>query len=191
MTREQPAARLVSPVAPAGTTRHLLGDAMIDPELIRTPGDRDRYALDGVGTLHLEGIFSRRATAEAAGQRWQIARRGFWRQLQATDAARVVVVGTFDRRLRGGGSLYWRGRRLALRRASMWRARYALADGDRELALLDATRWRSRPVTITVDDETALEPGLLLYATFVVRTLADDGSASTVAATTAATTSSG
>jgi hypothetical protein len=163
---------------------------MIDLELIRTPGDRDRYALDGVGTLHLEGIFSRRATAEAAGERWQIARRGFWRQLQATDAAGVVV-GTFDRQLRGGGILYWRGRRLVLRRASMWRERYALADGDRDLALLDATRWGPRPVTITVDDETALEPGLLLYATFVVRTLADDGSASTVAATTAATTSSG
>jgi len=163
---------------------------MVDLELIRTPGDRDRYALEGVGTLHLAGVFSSRATAEAAGQCWQIARRGFWRQLQATDAAGVVV-GTFDKRLRGGGILSWRGRRLAVRRASPWRERYALADGDREIALLDAKRWGPRPLIITVDDRTALDAGLLLYAAFVVRTLADDGSTSAVAATTAATTSSG
>src|SRR3954447_17423069 len=141
---------------------------MIDLELIRTPDERDRYALEGVGTLHLQGIFSRQATAEAAGQRWQIARRGFWRQLQATDAAGVVV-GTFDRRLRGGGILCWHGRELSLRRASMWRERSARADGEREIALLDARRWGPRPLTITVQDHTAVDAGLLLFSAFVVR----------------------
>lgn len=159
---------------------------MVDLKLTRTPGDRDRYSLAGVGTLRLEGVFSSRATAEAAGNRWQIARRGFWRQLQATDAAGDVV-GTFDRRLLGGGTLCWRGRELALRRASMWRERYALADGDREIALLNGKSWGHRPLTITVDDHTALDPGLLLYAAFVVRTLANDDSAGAVAATIAAT----
>jgi hypothetical protein len=157
-------------------------------ELTRTPGDRDCYALEGVGTLRLEGFFSTRATAEAAGQRWRIARRGLWRRLEATDPAGAVV-GTFERRLMRGGSVRWYGREFSLRRASMLREHYALADGDREIALLDGKRWGRRPVTITVDDPTALAPGLLLYAAFVVRTLADDGSASAVAATTAATTS--
>jgi hypothetical protein len=41
-----------------------------------------------------------------------------------------------------------------------------------------------------VDEHTPLDPGLLLYAAFVVRTLASDGSTAAVAATTAATTSS-
>jgi hypothetical protein len=163
---------------------------MVDLELIRAPGDRDRYSLEGVGTLRLEGVFSSRATAEAAGHRWQIARRGFWRRLQATDAAGVVV-GTFERRMRGGGTLCWCGRELALRRASMWRERYALADGDREIALLDGKGWGRRPLTITVVDQSALDPGLLLYAAFVVGRLDDDGSTGAVVATTAAITSSG
>src|SRR5215212_7321025 len=161
---------------------------MVDLELIPTPGDPDRYSLEGVGTLDLEGVFSSRAIAQAAGQRWQIARRGFWRQLQATDAAGVVV-GTFDRRLRGGGTLCWRGRQLVLRRANVWRQRYALADRDREVALLGAESWGRRPARVTVDEHAALDPGLLLYAAFVVRTLADDGGggAAGVAASTAAT----
>jgi hypothetical protein len=162
---------------------------MVDLELIRTPYDRNRYAVEGVGALQLEGIFSSRATAEAAGQRWEIARRGFWRRLEATDGTGDVI-GTFDPRLRGGGILCWYGRQLALRRAGMWRERYALAAPDREIAFLDAKPWGRRPVAITVDEQTALDPGLLLYAAFVVRTLANDGSTAAVAATTAATTSS-
>jgi hypothetical protein len=72
----------------------------------------------------------------------------------------------------------------------MWRERYALADGDREIALLDGKSWGRRPVTITVDEHNALDPGLLLYAAFIVRTLASDDSAGAVAATTAATAAS-
>jgi hypothetical protein len=37
-----------------------------------------------------------------------------------------------------------------------------LADGDREIALLDSKGWGRRPLTITVDEHTALDPGLLL-----------------------------
>lgn len=163
---------------------------MVNLALSRTPGDRHLYALEGVGTLRLEGAFSRRATAEAAGNRWRIARHGFWRQLQATDAAGAVV-GTFDRRLRGGGTVRWGDRELTLRRASLWRERYALAEGDHEIALLDAKGWGKRPVTITVEEHSALDPGLLLYAAFIAHTLAGDANAGAAATTTAVTTSSG
>jgi hypothetical protein len=79
-------------------------------------------------------------------------------------------------------------REFALRPASSWRERYALVDGDRELALLDGTSWGRRPVRITVDDTEAVEPGLLLFATFVVRGLAEDtGTAAGAGASTAAT----
>ena len=162
---------------------------MADIELTRTPGDRRLYALEGYGTLRLEGFASRRATAEAAGTSWRIARRGFWqRRIEATDAAGTAV-GEFEpRSLRRGGTLSWAGREFALRPASSWRERYALAEGDREIALLEGKGWGKRPVKITVDGSEAIEPGLLLFTAFVVRGLAEDtGSAAGAAAATAAT----
>jgi hypothetical protein len=148
---------------------------MAELELKRTPGDRRLYALDGIGTLRLEGLASRKATAEAGAHRWRFSRLGFWqRGIQATDAAGAVV-GEFEPRvLRRGGTLRWAGRELMLRPASSWRERYALADGDRELAVLDGKGWGRRPVKVTVDEPEAVEPALLLLATFVVRGLAED-----------------
>ena len=150
-----------------------------DLELERMPRDRRLYVLAGVGTLRLAGIFSSSATAEAGDERWQLARRGFLRQsVEARDTAGVVV-GEFEpRAFRRGGTLRWAGRVLAVRAASRWRERYALADGDRELAILEARSWGRRPVRVTVVEPEALEPGLLLFATFVVRGLAEDAESS-------------
>jgi hypothetical protein len=150
---------------------------MADLELKRVSGERRLYALEGLGTLRLEGIASRAATANVAGKSWRIARRRFWMQdIEATDAAGATV-GSFEpRTLRRGGTLRWAGRDLALRPASQWRERYALADGDKELAILDGKGWGRRPVTISIDDPAAVEPGLLLFAAFVVRGLAEDAS---------------
>lgn len=161
-------------------------EAMGDLELKRAPGDRRLYALDGVGTLRL-GFASRTATAEADAASWRIGRRGFWRRaIEATDAAGVAV-GEFEPRgLRRGGTLRWAGRALTLRPASHWRERYALADGDRELATFDGKGWGRRPVTITVDDPGAVEPGLMLFAAFVVRGLAEDAGAAASASTSSA-----
>ena len=61
-----------------------------------------------------------------------------------------------------------------MRPASGWRERYALADGDRELAILDGKVWGRRPVKVTVDDLDAIEPGLVLFAAFIVRGRAED-----------------
>jgi hypothetical protein len=164
---------------------------MAEFELTRMPNDRRLYALEGVGTLRLEGFGSRAATAEADGNSWRLAPRRWWqRDLKATDAMGVVV-GEFEpRTIRRGGALRWAGRELSLRPASAWRERYALADGDRELALLDGKGWGRRPVKVSIDDIGAVEPGLLLFATFVVRGLADDAGAAagaSAAASTAAT----
>lgn len=148
---------------------------MADLELTRAPGDRRLYVLDGVGTLRVEGFASRAATAEAGAKRWWLARRGFWRRrIQATDTGGIVV-GEFEpSSLRRGGVVRWAGRELTLRPASRWRERYALADGDRELAVLDGKGWGRRPIQISVGDPGAVEPGLLLFAAFVVRGLAED-----------------
>ena len=44
------------------------GDFMIELELTRTEEDHRRYLLEGVGTLRLEGLFSRNATAETGNE---------------------------------------------------------------------------------------------------------------------------
>jgi hypothetical protein len=146
---------------------------MTELELIRTPGDRRRYALEDIGTIHLEGLFARSANAEAGSDHWQFVRSGFWqRVMQATDATGNVVGEFRPRDLRRGGKLEWAGRELRLRPASSWRERYALADGDDELVILDGKSWGRRPVSVSIPDGQPVEPGLLLFACFVVRQLA-------------------
>ena len=49
---------------------------MTELELERTPQDRRLYALDGVGTLRSEGLFSSSWSAEADGSSWRLVRRG-------------------------------------------------------------------------------------------------------------------
>jgi hypothetical protein len=151
----------------------ILISAMVDLELTRSPDDRRLYVLDGVGTLRLEGWSSRRATAEAGPASWQIARSGFWqRAIEAVDAAGMTV-GEFEPN--------------TLRPASMWRERYALADGEHELVVLDGKGWGKRPVKVSIEDPAAIEPGLLLFAAFVVRSLAEDaGSAAGASAAVSA-----
>jgi hypothetical protein len=158
-------------------------------ELEKVKGERRLFELAGVGTVRLEGAMSRRAVAAAGGRSWSLARRGlFGRDAEAT-AADTTVAGTFEANgLRRGGVLRWDGHELALRAASAWRERYALVAGERELALFDGKGWGRRPVRITVEDVDALDHGLLLFAAFVVRGLADDASAAAgAAASTAAT----
>jgi hypothetical protein len=164
---------------------------MIDLELTRSSEDRRLYVLDGIGTLRLEGWASRRATAQAGSDSWRIARRGFWqRVIEAADRAGTAV-GSFEpRTLHRGGTVRWDDRELALRPASMWRERYALASGDRELAILDGKGWGKRPVRVTVEDPAELEPGLLLFAAFVVRSLAEDAGTAAAGASAAAAAAS-
>jgi hypothetical protein len=166
---------------------------MVDLELTRTPSDRRLYVLEGVGTLRLECFGSRAAKSEADGRSWRLARRRFWeRGIQATDPTGAVV-GEFEpRTIRRGGALRWAGHELSLRPASAWRERYALADGDRELAFLDGKGWGRRPVKVSIDDPGAVEPELLLFATFVVRGLAEDaGAAAGASAATSTAATSG
>jgi hypothetical protein len=164
---------------------------MVDLELTRAPNDRRIYALKGVGNLRLEGLFALTATARAESGSWRFARSGFWRRsIEATDAKGTVIGEFLPRGLRRGGTVRWAGRELALRPASSWRERYALAEGDRELALLDGKGWGRRPVKVTVDDPRAVEPGLLLFAAFVVRVLAGDAQGAAGAGASSAAVSS-
>ena len=164
---------------------------MAEFELVRSKDDRRLYTLGAMGSLRLEGLMSRRATATSAGMTWRIARAGFWgRRIEARGTADALV-GAFDpRTIRRGGDLHWDGRAYEVRPASSWKQRYALAAGDVEVAVIEGKTWGKRPVKIEVVRPEAIEPGLLLFAAFVVRALAEDASAAaggSVAATSAAT----
>ena len=161
-------------------------------ELTRTDHDRRLYALESVGTVRLSGFGSRTGTAEAGGMSWRIGRRGLWRRDIVADDDSGNKVGAFEpRSLRRGGALRWAGRELTLRPSSAWRERYALADGEKELAVLDGKSWGRRPVKITIDDAQSLEPGLLLFAAFVVKGLAADAGATAAAGASVVTTGGG
>lgn len=163
---------------------------MPELELTRTREDRRRYRLDGAGTITLGGWFGGSATAETeAGDRsWELRSRGFLsRVLEATDAAGTLVGEYEPRTFRRGGTLSWQTIEYGLRPASAWKQRYALVvpSSDRELAVVEGKGWGKRPVKVTVPDLSALPPGLLLFAVYVVRSLAED--ASSAAGATAAT----
>ena len=161
---------------------------MVEIELTRIEGGRRLYGLDGIGTLRLQGLFARAATAEADGSTWRFATRGVLSQRAVATDETGAVVGDFEpRKVRRGGALRWDGRELALRPASSWRERYALADGERELAVFDGKGWGRRPVKVTVDDPGALEAGLMLFVAFVVRGLAEETGSSAAISSTAAT----
>ena len=152
---------------------------MAELALTRKSGDRRRYDLAGVGTLRLGGWASRWATAEAGERRWGFARRGVLKSvIEATDPAGTVVGAFEGRSLKRGGALRWGEHEYLLRPDSRWRERYVLVDGDRPLATLDGKGWGKRPVRIDTDDGATIDPGLLLFAAFVVRALAEDASAS-------------
>lgn len=77
-------------------------------ELTRAFRDRRLYRLDGVGTLRLEGFFTRGAVAEAGESTWYFGLRRFWqRNIEATDAAGTAVGGFAPRDFRRGGGLRW------------------------------------------------------------------------------------
>jgi hypothetical protein len=159
-------------------------------ELTRTSGDRSLYSLDGWGTVRLRGLFSKGATAEAGGRAWRFDRRGFWgRAIEATDSDGAVIGEFAPRDIRRGGSLTWGGRELTVRPDSAFRERYVLREGERDLVTLDGKGWGSRPVKLRLAERHAIEPGLLLFAAFVVHRLAVDA-ANNAAGSTAAVSGS-
>jgi hypothetical protein len=150
---------------------------MPELELTRTRDDKRLYVLEGVGTLRLRGWTGRSATAETtAGDRsWELAQRGLLRAvIEAFDAAGTPIGAYEPRTFRRGGALTWQGRDHGLRPASAWKQRYALTDDDRELAVIEGKGWGKRPVKVDVPDLDALPPGLLLFAVYVVRALAEN-----------------
>ncbi len=164
---------------------------MPELELTRSREDRKLYVLDGVGTLRLRGWTSRTATAEAAGRSWEIERRGIFTSVfEATDASGTTVGAFRGRTLRRGGTLQWGARELELRAASAWRSATRWLTANASWRSSTARAGSKRPVAVIVDDVSAIDPGLVLFAAFVVRGLAEDASSAAGGASVAATSAS-
>jgi hypothetical protein len=161
---------------------------MPELELTRSRENRNMYELQDVGTLRLRGWLTKGATVQAGGRSYELSRRGIFAPVtEATDAAGSPVGEFRGRTLKRGGTLTWMGKEHTLRPASVFRERYALteADGDRELATIESKGWGKRPVKISIDDPSSLDAGLLLFAAFVVRNLAEDASSAAGGSTAA------
>jgi hypothetical protein len=131
---------------------------------------------------------SRRATATSAGLTWHIAGAGLFSRNVRAVAEGGRLDGEFDpRAIRRGGELRWRGQAFELRPASAWRERYALAVGETEVAIFESKGWGRQPVKVELVRPEAIEPGLVLFAAFVVRGLAEDASSAAGAGAVAAT----
>ena len=151
---------------------------MPELELIRTRDDRKLYVLPGVGNLRVGGWLTRKVEASTGGEAYVFDKRGlFGSVFTAADASTGAPVGEFrPRSIRRGGTIEWRGGEWTLRPASAFKERYALSlpGRDHELATVEGHGWGKRPVTITTDDATAIDPGLLLFVVYAVRILAED-----------------
>lgn len=152
--------------------------------LTRIPGERRVYAIRDIGTLRLTGWGSRTAIAEGGGLSWQLAHHGIWQSVfQAADASGDIVGDFRGRTLHHGGVLVWSDRALDLRPYGSWAAHYLLAEAGRPLATIEsAGGWGTRPVQINLGAPDATDPGLLLFAVFVVVTLAPHGQPAAAAA---------
>jgi hypothetical protein len=141
-------------------------------ELTRSAEDKKLYVLPGVGELRVGRWPSRDVEATAGGRTYTFAPRGSTRRVPtATD-----VFGTAVGRQDGSWSIVWRSATWDLRPAvENAVAYYALArpEDQQELARLVLALWGKRPVPIVFDDSARLDPGLLLFAMFVMRLTAD------------------
>jgi hypothetical protein len=162
---------------------------MVELELTRAPDDRRVYELGAVGSLRLNGWLMRSATGRA-GRRSFLFKRAIWSSgVDATDD-QARLVGTFrPSQLRRGGVVRWNEAEYRLRPATPIGERYELVDDDREFAIVEAKGWwgwgTRRPVKMRVVTHD-VDPGLLLFVAFVVRTLANkaDSDASTTSVAT-------
>ena len=141
--------------------------------LTPSPGDHRLYLVKGIGTLRVTGWTWREATAEAGGRSWQITRHGICPPvIQAADVAGDIVGEFSGRWLHHGAALRWSNGELGLRIDRIRQDRYILMDDDRKLATIDGVGSNKRPLNITINDTADIDPGSLLFAIYVVRTLA-------------------
>lgn len=153
--------------------------------LARSPGDRRRYDLAGVGSIRRMGLFSRTALLLPADGEPLTARSrvGLGGEAEAVSAGGDVV-GSYGGPdlLTRSGEITWRDRALHLRTTPLLVSRFALREGRTTLLDLQATGWGPSPArvsvheTITSGPDPGLDPGLVLFALWLAQGFVDHDS---------------
>jgi hypothetical protein len=141
-------------------------------ELTRSPDDRRLYVLPGVGELRTGGLLSGgRVEATAGGRTYTFALRGRVRRVAIATDAFGEEVGRQD----GSLSIVWRGDRWDLKAYDAGFYYTLTRSGeDREVANLAPALWSRRPVPIVLDETARVDPGLVLFAMFLMRRIAEE-----------------
>ena len=147
--------------------------SMAELELKRTDDDRRLYALESVGTLRLEGLGGRMATAEAGAESWHITRRGSGGGPFRPRTRRTPWSASSSRAACAVGRASLGGRELELRPASCWRERRP----RRRRARACRVRGRGWAPPVGAWPTRVRWSWLVLFAAFVVRGLAEDAGA--------------
>ncbi|MEZ5096480.1 MAG: hypothetical protein R2731_10375 [Nocardioides sp.] len=162
---------------------------MQEMELVRSPDDRRRYELAGIGWLRSSSWLSNRAEAgtTAAAPQWAFEPRG-WSggKAEAIDLRSGMPMGGYRRTgaFSHRGEVSWGGRMFEVSKASSWRQRYRLADGAATLAELDVKGYGKRPARMRVEPGVvAAEPGLVLFTCWLCQLFVSQDTASTSAST--------
>jgi hypothetical protein len=152
----------------------------MEVELTRSADDRRRYELAGYGAERWAGRLSSAAELEARDARTYAATfRGWTRQAaRVVDAAGNEVGGYRGASWRShDGAVTWRSVAYEVRKESAWRNHYSLRLLEGPVLRLEARLWGRRPVKVSLV-EPGLEPGLVLFAVWLVQTFVSQDASS-------------
>jgi hypothetical protein len=141
---------------------------MRELQLIRSPDDKRRLDLHGVGSVRFENTWGTKLCLSAPGHvDWRIAGRARRGATTATDATGAVVATLVGRRVEHGH----RALDVTTPHQGIFERRppFVLVEGDREMARVAPQVWSEKPVDVTLMDEefAAEQPQLLLFALWV------------------------
>ena len=142
--------------------------------LTRSPEDRRRYDLAGIGSIRRPGWFSRSAEIRTPhGVLGSTAQSPTGKTASLTDTAGGLVAEYARTRwVDHGGTVTWRGLPYDLVVESHWRNRYLLSRHGVDAVRVTCRGWGKKPATVEVLDA-ATDPGLVLFTTWLAQTFVE------------------
>jgi hypothetical protein len=137
---------------------------MLELQLIRSPDDKRRLDLPGVGSLRFENLWGTKLRITAPGHgEWRIVRRRSGVTVSAADGTTAAAF--TDRGVEHGGVVV---EVTTPHQGLLERRPFVLVQGDRELARMAPSVWSEKPTAVTLVDQdfAARHPLLLLLALY-------------------------
>ena len=152
---------------------------MIELALTRSADDRRRYELVGYGSIRRPRWLSRTVEIQTGDGVVRTTKQSPTGKFASLSEGAGSVVAEYERTrwTNHGGTVSWRGLPFDLAVESQWRRRYLLSRDDRELLRVTCRGWGKTPAAVEVLDN-SLEPGLVLFTTWLVQTFVEMDSSS-------------